>query len=142
MNRIKILGWMLFISLFLITACGKKEADKPKQKTAVAGETQVLDSELAFETQAGKLLKAGKVDEALTLLDKGLKKYPLSIKLIAGKFRIYRSEKRYKEGLEMLRGLIPKMPEEVGKKFTNASIDLMLPLMREELKVNSTEKAL
>lgn len=141
MNRIMRVCWILFVSIFLITACGKKEPDKQEQKTADAGEQQVLDSELAFVTQAGKLKKAGKADEALTLLDKGLEKYPLSKRLIAGKFGIYRSEKRYKEGLEMLGDLIPKMPEEAGKRFTNASIDLMLPLMREELKAGNIEKA-
>lgn len=133
-NRIFLI---IFVVLFVFSACGKKAEDKSGYDYS----SRQFESEDQVVEAYQKLKDTEKYDEGLALLNHGLELFPFSGKIGGQKFRLFRQQKRYKECLVWLRAIIAEMPEADRKDWIGAKIDMILPLIREELEQKNVEQA-
>jgi peroxiredoxin len=132
MQKIKPIIGVMFLTLLVIAACGKKAGEKPA--VLFENDTQVVD-------QFKKMKAEGKNNEALALINRGLQQFPASMKLIREKFGILRAEKRYEECLQMLNQLLPKVSKEVKTDILNGKQAMLQKLVQSELEKGNTRKA-
>jgi len=137
MKCIKKIGFIILAFLFVFAASDNKKENQSAGKKPVAqfgNEAQVLE-------QVKHLKNENKIEEALEVLNHGLKQYPLSNEMNAQKYWLLRGQKRYEVCLLWLRNFISKLPAEAKKDWIGGKIDLLLPLIQSELKKGDTDKA-
>lgn len=89
-----------------------KKAGTSSDYTDFKTETSKSVEQELYETQAGLLLEAKKYDEALALIDKGLKKFPTSAKLSELQGATYYKAGKMEQFMQTLKDQVAKNPQD------------------------------
>jgi peroxiredoxin len=142
MYFMKRMGWCFFLTLFIFAFCGEKAVDKPSAETPREKPAALFQSESQVIDQVKKLKDEGKTDEAFALLDRGLKQYPMSMKLLKRKYSLLRGSKRYEECLLMLNEALSKVPAEAREDVLAGKRKILMHLAQVALKKNDIQAAM
>ncbi|MBW8362285.1 MAG: hypothetical protein K0M56_08890 [Kaistella sp.] len=115
----------------------KKSADYSDFKTET---TPSIEAEL-YETNAALLIEAGRVEEALTLLDKGLQKFPSNSKLAELQGNAYFKSGKTNEFVNNLKGQLAKKPNDATNWYNLGVLQSKDPSSVSDA-VNSYKKAI
>ena len=83
--------------------------------------------------QAKELKAAGKIDEALDLLNSGREKYPESLHLCAEIYLLLIGTKRYEDCLDFINETLPTTPEQFKKSVLAGKRGVLLSLFWQDL---------
>lgn len=121
MKRIHFIGIIIFLLSFNFFSGFAQEMEPPPEpvKNIIA--------------EAKELKEAGKIDEALDLLNSSREKYPESLHLCGEIFRLLSGAKRYEDCLNFIDETLPTTPERFKKDVLISKRGILLKLFIQEL---------
>jgi peroxiredoxin len=132
MNRhariLRIIGLMVLLTVNGLTLKAEPKGSEFKN------EEQVIE-------QFKALKESGKKDEALALIDDGLRQFPLNQDLLSAKFRFLHQEKRWQDCLDLLDEVIPQLTPDRQEGARSARAGVLMKLLRSEVKKQNYQQA-
>lgn len=128
MRILQVIGLMVLLMVNGLTVKAEPKGSEFKN------EKQVIE-------QFKALKKSGKKDEAMALINDGLRQFPLNQELIQAKFRFLHQEKRWQDCLDLLDEVTPQLTPDLQEGARSARGGVLMNLLRSELKKQNFKQA-